>query len=242
MSFDEQDRQSNRVAPPPSGVIPGLPAGGGWAPFLSAEGTPYQAHEVRQSRGARYRTCLSKLIRSLEGYCRHMVSIRQEVPAASFFVGGRGACLGGFALCGLQRDPRAERSLERVWSTLIAGDSNAIHFRRPAEQRRSTPGRRAPDLSAPSFVRREESVVYRRSRSHPHHWEPDAPGAGASGTFIALGQQHDGRVSPARLVICRSWLGSRDTGHGPPLSAMLWAQSARMAGSKKIRRKERDFS
>jgi len=63
MSFDEQDRQSNRVAPPPSGVIPALPAGGGWATFLSAEGTPYQAHEVRQSRGARYRTCLSKLIR-----------------------------------------------------------------------------------------------------------------------------------------------------------------------------------
>ena len=66
--------------------------------------------------------------------------------------------------------------------------------------------------------------------------ELDAPGAGASGTFIALGQQHDGRASPARFVIRRSWLGSRDTGHGPPLSAMLWAQSTKMAGSKKIRR------
>ena len=47
MSFDEQDRQSNRVAPPPSGVIPAHPAGGGWDTFLSAEGIPYQAHGVR---------------------------------------------------------------------------------------------------------------------------------------------------------------------------------------------------
>jgi len=42
MSFDEQDRRSNRVAmwqcghvaPPPSGVIPAIPAGGGWATLL----------------------------------------------------------------------------------------------------------------------------------------------------------------------------------------------------------------
>lgn len=179
MSSDEQDRQSNRVAPPPSGVIRALPAGGGWATFLSAEGTPYQTHQVRQSRGARYRPCLSKLIRSLEGYCRYMVSIRQKVPAASLFVGGRGACLGSLPPCGHQHNTRAERSLKRVRSTLIAGGSNAKNSRRLAAQRRSTPRRRAPDRSVPSFVRREESVAYRRSRSHPHHWEPDTSEGGA---------------------------------------------------------------